>query len=453
MYAIKRYGVIKVETEIEQGLYETKRYCYDPSGLPFHIGNGFIDHKTAETSGELTVQNYLNDTLMLLSYFADEKNQIDFLAPCKEIRAAAKKYIESELGWQVKLHRNGNFIIERPKFDKATNQTIAKIRASTLRNRLKSWKDFYKFLIEIEKIYDFENPFDWTLYKNPTSNFHPTMPPESGMSLPNKRRHMDVNSYFCVIGDDWEPVFIDDPELPSKLYSILHNFDQVYRCILHVLFESGCRKHEALNISIGDCRDKNPTELGVKSISKGSFNVKVKHLNWSVSTERMIRNYINHERRKHDHFHRNIDELEAHEPLFINRNGNRITPGGFYKQFRNICSKAKIAVTVHQIRHWFVTTNLQKINELPDKSKRQDFRRKFIRYMGWRNRETIKVYDHYLGDISDEELHDIFNREYKPNTMTMRRMYGEPELTPEEIAKVTEFQKFLNQEFDDEFNE
>jgi hypothetical protein len=445
------FRCIKVDEEIQQGLFETKYYCHDPDGLPFTEGNRFIEWVNTHTTTEKTALNYIKDTFMLISYFASIPNPVSHLSPPDEIRKAVKKYIENELGWHVKPHRDGNYVIERREVNRQTGEVLAKILPKTLQNRIHSWKEYYRFLIEEEKSYQGENPFSWKIKKDGFSNvFIPTMPPRSGMSLP-KKRHWETNTFFCVVEDDWEPHIIGDPHLANIVIDSANKSDPVYKIILRILFEGGPRVHEVLSLNVGDCRKVYGKTIGARAINKGSGMERVKTIHWTPQTERMIRNYINTDRKKFDHLHRGIVDLPDHSPLFINRAGNRITYGGFYRQYRKICDRAQIKLTTHQIRHSFVTNFLRKLNETVPLAYRESYRRKFIKYMNWRNAETIEVYDHYLGEISDEELHEVIDQKFVMQEQTQAINSNSPkELSPEIKKQLEEFQKFLSQEINDD---
>ncbi len=451
MSSIEKYSFIKVNEQIEPGVFEKKYYCKDPQGLPFIVGNEFMSKINGGLRVEQTAINYLSDTLLLLTCFIHQTPVVSYLSPTKELQKEIRKIIQDDFGWHVRDNRYGNLIIEHPEFDKNTGVDLSTIKIKTLQNRIISWKVFYDFLID-EKYYQYLNPFSWTINKTKgTNTYTPMMPPRSGMTLPQKRRHWETNTYFCIKETEWELKFIDDPSLDSIILSNAQGkgVHLAIRIILRILFEGGPRIHEVVTITIGDWRSIKGSNIGAKGINKGDRNARVKIIHWNVITERMIHNYINHERMEFDTFHRSLDELPDKEPLFINKFGRPITCNGFYKHFRAICKRANVALTVHQIRHWFVTSRLRHIYELVEPSRIGAYKTKFQKYMCWKSAETMKIYDHYLGRVSDEELFDVFDREYSPKTSHINQEKGISNLTPEAIARNLEFQKFLDQSFDE----
>lgn len=442
---IDKYRIITINEGLDSGLFEKKYFCVDPEGLPFLLGNGFITYVQSHTWAEQTPINYMNDTFILLNYFYYQNPSFSYLSPTDEVRKKIKVFIQKESGWHTKPHRNGNFIIKTSEIDQITGENLSRIKLSTLHNRIISWKIFYEFLIENHH-YEFENPLKWTIPnpKNP-ARFAPVMPPKSGMTLPQRKNYWGVDTFFCVVDGEWQPRFIDDPDLPTKL--LTQTMDTTTKIILRILFEGGPRIHEVLFLSIGDWRKMNKQVIGIQAISKGSHHDKVKMIHWGQITQRMISHYINNERRILDKRRRAEEDLSDYEPLFLNHRGNRVSRIGFYKNFKRICENANTHLTVHQIRHWFVTSKLRRIYNFVEKKERESYKEKFRLYMGWSSKETITIYDHFLGQINDEELYEIFDREYMPKNTEINQNKLQNELKPEAIERNRQFLKFLNQDF------
>jgi hypothetical protein len=67
----------------------------------------------------------------------------------------------------------------------------------------------------------------------------------------------------------------------------------------------------------------------------------------------------------------------------------------FYHHWKQACKQAGVKMHPHQTRHWFVTTALRKIQALPA-DEWDSARDALIAYMGWKNPQTITVYDHHV---------------------------------------------------------
>ena len=60
------------------------------------------------------------------------------------------------------------------------------------------------------------------------------------------------DTYFCLVGDEWRPRLIDDPNLPRCFVpQFAHRRDQL---VVRILFESGARIGEVLALTVGDWR-------------------------------------------------------------------------------------------------------------------------------------------------------------------------------------------------------
>ena len=68
---------------------------------------------------------------------------------------------------------------------------------------------------------------------------------------------------------------------------------------------------------------------------------------------------------------------------------------------------ADIKLNPHKARHWFVTTRLREIHNISkNESEIHQRKNELIKYMKWKNPDTIRVYEHYFDEEKHRESHD-----------------------------------------------
>jgi len=133
------------------------------------------------------------------------------------------------------------------------------------------------------------------------------MPQASGVEQPKLRRPSD--SYFRLVGEEWTPHPIDDPKLPKRLCASfkaakLNLRDQI---VVRMAYETGARIREILQLTIGDWRARGCNQEA-KACSKGSRGRRIKVIRFGSETARMLREYINTDRRTLDPYHRRLEQ-------------------------------------------------------------------------------------------------------------------------------------------------
>ena len=220
---------------------------------------------------------------------------------------------------------------------------------NTIAKKITSARSFYKYLARNNKIKT--NPF-------------------SLCSLPKK--------------DNLLPKFLYYNELEEMFSSCDDsNFGIRNRCILEVLYATGVRVSELVNIKLSDIDFDNGT---IKVIGKGNKERIVYFLDYP---KKYMLDYIENGRNV-------MLNNKPCEYLFINKLGNKLTTRGVELIIKDIISKTSIKsnVTPHTIRHTFATHLL---NEGCDIMSVKEL-------LGHESLKATQVYTH----ITNEELRNIY---------------------------------------------
>lgn len=227
-----------------------------------------------------------------------------------------------------------------------------KLSRNSIARKLSSLRSFYKYLFNLELIKS--NPFNY-------------------VSSPKKEKKLP--KYLGV--EELEIIF-NTPNINEEL-------GQRDRLILEILYATGVRVSELVNIKIEDI-DFNRKEIKVKG--KGSKDRIVCFGDYCLD---FLNLFINDGRKK---------ILEKHHTscsyLIINDNGKKITTRGIELIINNIVRKASIKkrVSPHMIRHTFATHLL---NEGCDLITVQEL-------LGHESLETTQIYTH----VSNEHLREVY---------------------------------------------
>ena len=384
---LHRYRMVKYEADESQPGF----ICADPQGLPFLEGHQFFTW-LVEIKGVTpeTAWRYLK---LLLAYLTGlwQMASISYTAPVSTIRQQTVFFLRHRLGCTVWKHKNGNYQVKRPHL----------VTPATARQYLVVARHFYDFVIE-RGLYPGPNPFAWPEGRqlHPVQ-FVPTIPPLSGLSLPNEKQGRSPDTYFCLVGDEWRPRIIDDPNLPRHFMpQFEYRRDQL---VVRILFESGARIGEVLALTIGDWRQFG-LQARAAATNKGDGFIRVKQVWWSAETNMLLHYYVNHERVQCDELKRKLHDLPDREAIFLNVKGQAYTYHAFYHHWRKTCRQVNIKLHPHQIRHWFVTMALSKIQSLPEV--KQDLEiQNLIAYMAWKNPTTISAYQHHVKQTQFASTH------------------------------------------------
>jgi integrase len=232
------------------------------------------------------------------------------------------------------------------------------------------------------------------------------MPPASGVDPPFGIR-LSAN-YFRCVDQEWIPKTIDDPDFPNLVYQAGKDYGWGLRemCVVRMLFESGARISEILDLTLADWSVSQFMDQFVAR-NKGSFGIRTKRLVVSSATAKLCRRYFEDAkegRRAHDKHRLLFSDLSKLSPetlartrLFVTTRGTPMEAKIFRRgHWTPALRAAGIQANPHLARHWFVTNALRMI-EQTSKDENEIIRRKaeLVQYMAWRTAErTLKAYEH-----------------------------------------------------------
>jgi integrase len=186
-----------------------------------------------------------------------------------------------------------------------------------------------------------------------------------------------------------------------------------------MLFETGGRISEVVGLTLGDWVGHG-MRREVTAFSKGSKGRRVKFLRFSDSTAKLLRRYVDSDRRRHDPQRHSLDYflrasksggIDLHSvPLFLTARKTRLTPSTFRDLYWvPACAAAGLDADVHQARHWYVTSAIRQIYETSSKPGEIERRlRELIEYMKWKNgKATLACYEHYFDAARHREVQDV----------------------------------------------
>lgn len=330
-----------------------------------------------------------------------------------ELRRAVDDYLVRRLRCHVRAHRAGFQLV-----------AITAGTRSTVRVFLSALKLFYRTM-QTKGMYAFGNPLVAPVSamadqvdEGPDGG-RPRMPDISGVAAPRRKPRLS-DSYFKLTGDVWVPQIVDDPSLPARVLAgglRLRGWRLRDECVTRMLFESGGRVSEITGLTLGDWVMRGMLQEAT-TFSKGSRGVRVKFLRFSSDTAKLLRRYVDGERRTLDprvtcaellrrYPRHEADVLRA--PLFLSARRTPLTAKNYREHAWNpACAAAGIDADVHQARHWYVTMAVRQVYETATTDAEVKRRlRELIEYMKWRRGEqTLDAYEHYFDAIRHAEIQD-----------------------------------------------
>ncbi|HDX9491198.1 TPA: site-specific integrase [Bacillus thuringiensis] len=393
-------------------------YLYCPKGvqsryklLVFHANNkpflpltNFYDdvsRKISESSALAYLQCLLPFFSWLDKYSNYQGKHIQWSDSPEAIRIAVEDYLMDEMACKVREKDSFRFI---NRSNKSPN---------TVHRFLSALKSFYKSLITLRQ-YSYPNPLidshailsDYKTNTEGVRENKPRMPAEAGTEDPLVHRRF-TDSYFKLINEEWQPEIIDDPLLYHKVKQAGNqaNWSLREKVIARMLFETGARASEVIELTIGDYRSRKSFQE-VSTFSKGSHGRRVKFLRFSKDTTKLLFQYINKERKIFDPLGQDFDSLPNDAPMFLTERRTSLSYQTWYPHWSKVMTLMDIRLNPHKTRHWFVTTSIREIYNV-SKTDAEIAQRKdeFIKYMKWRQKDTIEIYEHHF----DEERHRGFH--------------------------------------------
>ncbi|EJV86810.1 tyrosine-type recombinase/integrase [Bacillus cereus] len=400
--------------------------------------------KISKSSALSYVQCLLPFFTWLDQYSNYQGERVKWDDPPDILRVAVEDYLMNEMACKVREKDTFRFV-------NRTNKS-----SNTVNRFLSALKSFYKSMIHLKQ-YKFLNPLidSYAILNDYKSNIEglrkgkPRMPSEAGTEDVTLHRRL-TDSYFKLINEEWKPEIIGDINLPYQVYRAGKKVNWSLRevVIARMLFETGARASEVIKLTIGDYRSRKSYQEA-NTFNKGSHGKRVKFLRFSKDTVKLLIKYINKERKKYDELQRSFDDLLNEEPIFLTELGTSFSYESWYYHWDKAMKECEIRLNPHKTRHWFVTSRLREIyNTSNTEAEIKQKKNELIKYIKWKDEETIKVYEHYFDEESHRKAHDGMlesmaekEKEYmeqkknkrnkKPNLTVIENNYGDIEIDDE----------------------
>jgi site-specific recombinase XerD len=318
------------------------------------------------------------------------------------IRIAIEDYLMNEMACKVREQDSFRFV---NRSNKSPN---------TVSRFLSALKSFYKSLIRLKQ-YPYSNPLIdshalLNEYQSQTEGVREgklRMPKEAGTEDASPHRRL-TDSYFKLINEEWQPQIIGDIHLPYQVYQAGKKVNWSLReiVIARMLFETGARASEVIELTVGDYRSRKSFQEA-DTFSKGSHGKRVKFLRFSKDTVKLLMRYINSERKQHDELKRHFVTLPNEAPIFLTELGTPFSYEAWYYHWDKAMKECDIKLNPHKTRHWFITSRLREVyNTSKTEAEIKQKKNELIKYIKWKDEETIKVYEHYFDEESHRKAHD-----------------------------------------------
>lgn len=378
---------------------------FDESNKAFLPLTDFYDdvsRKISESSALSYLQCLLPFFTWLDKHSSYQGRRVQWDHSPESIRVAVEDYLMDEMACKVREKDSFRFV---NRSNKSPN---------TVHRFLSALKSFYKSLITLQQ-YRYSNPLidshvilgDYKTNTEGVRENKPRIPLVAGTEDPLVYRRL-TDSYFKLINEEWQPEIIDDPLLYHKVKQAGNqaNWSLREKVIARMLFETGARASEVIELTIGDYRSRKSSQE-VNTINKGSHGRRVKFLRFSKDTTKLLFQYINQERKKFDPLGRDFDSLSNDDPIFLTERGTPFHYTAWYPHWNKVMKMMDMRLNPHKTRHWFVTTSMTEIyNISKTDAEITQCKNELIKYMKWKQKDTIEVYEHHFDEESHRNLHD-----------------------------------------------
>lgn len=269
-----------------------------------------------------------------------------------------KKYSENTISsYKRDLNKLNSYL--KKDFTKLTKADIQKYiqnlskneSSNTISRTISSLKSFYNFL-EINK------------YTN-TNPLTTIISPKTARKLPKVLSEEEVNKLLDI--------------------NLNNDFDYRNKAMLELMYSSGLRVSELINLTVNDVDLKNSL---VRIFGKGSKE-RIVPLN-DYATE-ALNNYILYHRPK-------LFKQKESNYLFLNNHGNQMTRQGFFKTLKKITKEKgiKSELSPHTLRHSFATHLLKYGADL----------RSIQELLGHSDISTTQIYTHITNEMLEKNYHE-----------------------------------------------
>ncbi|HYU73966.1 MAG TPA: site-specific integrase [Ktedonobacteraceae bacterium] len=398
---IQKFRIIRRPVTVNSAF---SRGVVDAVGRP-HLPLTTFYHRLTQQLADGTARTYLNSLLGFFTYLTTDSWRLQrgdqWNSPPDAIQEAIRDFLVEWLHCKVQPKNTYAFV------------TLTAHSPNTIRLFLAALKQFYAIMIW-EQQYSYTNPlldvatrFLHELEREEGAGRRHRMPQVSGVEDP-VTVHPSEN-FFRLAKDPWEVTPVDDPTLGKTLVegfskAGLYLRDQI---VIRMALESGARISEILQLTVGDWRALGCNQEA-RACSKGSRGRRVKRLRFSSTTARMLRQYLNTDRVALDLEQRRLDQLDEHDPLFLSQRRKPYGYEALKPHWKKLCLTVKITLNIHAMRHWYTTMCMRMIVEEAKSSAEIVLRKEeLVRYMAWRNPETLKTYENYFKSIGHYTVQDL----------------------------------------------
>ena len=427
----------------------------DSQGLP-HIPLTIYACRAEKYLSPATAKAYIR-CLMAFFCWAEQdeivrRQEWDLLGNSAQVRATLEYFLTDQLNCTLFWGRD------------LSGTDIRKIQVTwgksyRVTHLLAALRSFYQLLIAI-KFYSPPHPLDLSGVQHILAgirkqhldcfvkrNQRPPMPFDSGI---DRWRPLRLNSsYYRLKDSQWIPMYLDDPMLMNSVLKAGEDGGWALRdiALVRILFDSGCRIHEACSLTLQDWQSSGFRNL-FSSLSKGSRGKRVKNIIVTDKTLKVLLRYIRQERPElllYINGHRSIPALDEDElPLFVTKRGLRITPD-YFRRYRwtPILKAAGLKLCVHQIRHWFVTMALNEIQSgVGSETEIRQKRSTLKTLMGWKS-DMLPAYD------QARQRHDLPHLASTIHAYIEKKQYETPRISEEEVQRESGAELMLREMFGD----
>lgn len=428
---MSKYKIIK-------GGEKYKIHIVDEFGIP-NVELMFYFKAIENNYSSKTVQTYLRELLAFVNWAETDAIAIrqgwSFMGDNLQVRELVSYFLKTQLKCSLQV-RN-----DKLGFEVQTIKTTLLAPKKSLNHLLAALTSFYR-VMKKANFYEYENPMIGDNAKaliqaernkrigdfKKVLGRHP-MPAASGVD--NFQNQRMSASYFRINGRaDWRPTIIGDPLLQQSVFAAGASWGWSIRefALVHILFDTGCRIHEACEITIGDWQHSG-FGREIRAINKGSFGIRTKTLYLSDRTVKVLRKYVDTERYLVDKYGWKLKDLmnmpasiAYGTPLFITSINTKFSEDYFRSHFWSpALLKAGIKLRIHQVRHWYVTMaikNLKDISKSEDELEKNKYMLRLL--MSWKS-DMFSVYDHSIqyADLPNfaNQLHNTIEGKIKTENL------------------------------------
>lgn len=141
--------------------------------------------------------------------------------------------------------------------------------------------------------------------------------------------------------------------------------------------------------------------------------------------------------------------------MFLTERGTPFSYQAWYPHWNKVMKMMGIRLNPHKTRHWYVTTTMREIYNISKTNAEINQRKdELIKYMKWKQKDTIEVYEHHFDEeryrsFHDKMLENIAEKEKEYIEQPKQKRNNKPHLTAVDTAKETELEVDIQTLLDD----